>query len=175
MRINSAATALLLKGCAIAACAVLTGALLGAGCVVTIEPDDDGDGGGGNGGPDPGEVVTITIRNLTSTTLDPELFVASEFLAAADLFVAERKFTAFGVGTLGLLGPGGSDSFEFACPDVLSLGTPGGKFGDDLNNPTGTGRQILLTQGFSLFCGGSVVLTYSQEGDGFSTSFDVEP
>jgi hypothetical protein len=147
-------------------------ALLSAGCTITIDPP-------GGGPPDPNQpgsqTIVIRVVNATNTTLDPELFVSAAAVSVDELFAGENKFTAFGVGTLGLLGPGGSDEFALSCTDARLVGTRGGKFGDDLNNPTGTGRQIVLTQDLNLFCGGSVTFTYRTSGSGFTTTFDVKP
>jgi hypothetical protein len=51
----------------------------------------------------------------------------------------------------------------------------GGSFGDDLNNPEGTGRQIVLTQELSFFCEGRITFRYSGSGGTFNTSFDLDP
>ena len=57
------------------------------------------------------------LINATNTTLDPQLYVAGGALSIAELFNASRKYTAFGVGTLGLLGPGGNATIEFTCTE----------------------------------------------------------
>jgi len=150
--------------------------LCGGGCVVTIDPVNggDGDNNGGNGG-STDTTITIRIINATNVTLDPEIYVSAEPVNLEDLFRTGNKYTAFGVGTLGLLGGGDTDQFTVQCANARVIGTKGGKFGDDLNNPDGTGRQIVLTQDLSVFCGGRVTLTYSRSGDGFNTTYDVDP
>jgi len=65
---------------------------------------------------------------------------------ADGLFVDGNKFTAFGVGTLGLLAPSSSDTFEIDCSNARVIGTKGGRFGDNLNQPDGVGQQVVLTQ-----------------------------
>lgn len=147
--------------------------LLVAGCV-TIDPNGNGGNNNDNTGPEPGS-IRINVVNATNTTLDPEIFISATPVGVSDLFAAANKYTAFGVGTLGLLGPSGSDSFTLACDAVRVLGTRGGRFGDNLNAPDGTGRQIVLTQELNLFCDGAVTLTYSRSGAGFTTTFDVQP
>ena len=150
--------------------------LSGGGCVVTVDPLD---GGGGNGGGDDdgttGDVITVRIINASNVTLDPEIYISAEPVTIEQLFQAGNKYTAFGVGTLGLLGPADTDQFTIACADARVIGTNGGKFGDDLNDPEGTGRQIVLTQDLSIFCEGQVTFTYSRSGGGFTTTFDVDP
>ncbi len=154
---------------------MLVGMLLflpGSGCVITFDPipgdDDDPNDGGGT-------TITIRVVNTTNTTLDPDIYISATAVSTEELFVPARKYTAFGVGTLGLLGPGGSDQFTVSCSDARVIGTLGGRFGDDLNNPDGTGRQIVLTQDLNVFCGGRVTFTYSRSGSAFTTTFDVEP
>lgn len=154
--------ALLLFGCAWAAA--------GGGCVITIDPPPGGGGGDGSGG---AGVITIRVVNMTNTTLDPEIYVSATAVSSEELFQPERKYTRFGVGTLGLIGPASSDDFSLSCADVRVIGTLGGRFGDDLNNPEGSGRRIVLTQDLNIFCGDRVTFTYSRTTDGFTTSFDV--
>lgn len=153
--------ALLLFGCAWAAA--------GGGCMITIDPPPGGGGdrGGGTG------TITIRIVNTTNTTLDPEIFVSATAVSSEELFQPERKYTRFGVGTLGLIGPGGSDEFRLNCPEARVIGTRGGKFGDDLNNPEGSGRRIVLTQELNIVCGDRVTFTFSRTAGGFTTRFDV--
>ncbi len=157
---------------------LLCGALLllpgGAGCVITIDPNDGGGGGGGGGappGPDP--VITIRIVNATNTTLDPQIFLAAGAVSIAELFDPGRKVTNFGVGTLGLLGPLGSDTITPTCTSAVVIGTQGGAFGDDLNNPEGNGRQVVLTQDVNVSCGDTITFTYERSGSGFDTAFRV--
>lgn len=141
-----------------------------AGCVVTVEPDpDDGDGG-----PNEGEIL-VRLVNATNVTLDPEIYFTDQAVSADQLFDASNKFTAFGVGTLGLLGDFDQAQFSVACSDARLIGTSGGLFGNNLNAPDGSGRAIVLTQELNIFCGGTLTLTYSRAGDGFTTTFDVEP
>ena len=111
--------------------------------------------------------------NTTNVTLDPEIHASATAVNADGLFVAGNKFTAFGVGTLGLLGPDTSDTFEIDCANARVIGTKGGVFGDNLTQPDGVGQQVLLTQDLSVYCGGLLTLTYSRSGSGFRTDFTV--
>jgi hypothetical protein len=153
--------ALLLFGCAWAAA--------GGGCVVTIDPPPGGGGGGGGAG-----TIRIRIVNTTNTTLDPEIFVSATAVSSDELFQLNRKFTRFGVGTLGLIGPRSSDDFTLSCAEVRVIGTAGGRFGDDLNNPEGSGRRVVLTQDLNIFCGDRVTFTFSRTPGGFTTRFYVD-
>jgi hypothetical protein len=151
--------------------------LSGGGCVVTVDPLDGGggNGGGGGGGDGTGTVITVRIINASNVTLDPEIYISAEPVTVEQLFQPGNKYTAFGVGTLGLLGSAGTDQFTIECANARVIGTSGGKFGDNLNEPEGTGRQIVLTQDLSIFCEGRVTFTYSRSGGGFTTTFDVDP
>lgn len=146
--------------------------LPGAGCIITIEPDP---GGGGGGDPVP-QTITIRIVNSSSTGLDPEFYASSEPVSGAELFNDGNKVTNFGFLNLGVLDRLSSDQFEVLCSDARVLGTRGGAFGEDpLNNPEGSGTQIVLSQDVSVFCGGTVVFTYGRSGGRFTTSFAVNP
>lgn len=150
--------------------------LTGAGCIITIEPDAGSGGGGSDTGDGGAQTITIRVVNATSTGLDPQIYISSEPVTADELFVDGNKFTSFGFLKLGALDGFSSDEFEVNCADARLLGTRGGAFGDDpLNNPDGNGTQIVLSQDVSVFCGGTVVFTYSRSGDGFATSFQVNP
>jgi hypothetical protein len=151
--------------------------LPGSACSIDISGDggDGGDGGGDGGGGD-GTPTTITVHliNQTSTTLDPEIYIASEWISVEALFDPSLKFTAYGVGTLGLLAEHGEDTFTLACNTVGMLATQGGKFGDNLNNPTGVGRQIILWQNANFYCGDTITITYSGSGTKFDTNYRVD-
>jgi len=156
-------------------CCILTVALVplsGGGCTITVGAFD----GVSDDAPveESGKIV-VRVVNRTNVTLDPQIYVSAEPVTADELFASENKYTTFGVGTLGLLGGGGSDRFPLSCEQARVIGTQGGLFGDDLNNPDGSGRRIVLTQDYSVFCGGSVTFIYEREGDGFTTTYDVEP
>ena len=156
---------------------LLCGALLlipsGGGCVVTIDPNDGGGRGGGGAPPGPDPIITIRVVNATNTTLDPQIFIAAGPVSIAELFDPGRKVTNFGVGTLGLLGPLGSDTITPTCASAVVIGTQGGAFGDDLNNPEGNGRQIVLTQDVNVSCGDTITFTFQRSGTGFDTDFRV--
>jgi len=156
---------------------LLTGpiALLLAGCMLTLTPSDGGaDNGDGDGtGGDTTDTLTVRVVNLTNVSLDPEIYVSAEPVSVDELFQPANKYTAFGVGTTGILADRDSDTFALDCSQARLIGTRGGRFGDDLNNPEGTGQQVVLTQELSVFCEGSVTFTYARAGDGFTTAYIV--
>jgi len=147
--------------------------LSGGGCVVTVDPlDGNGDGTGPSeytttvtitsGGADT-DSVTVRIVNGVSTTLDPEIYVSEEaVIDPAELFVPARKYEAFGVGNRGLLGDLDTDSFTLECAAVRVIGTRGGLFGDDLENPDGVGQQRILSLDASFSCGDTIIFTFSR-------------
>ncbi len=147
---------------------VLLSALMG-GCVITISDGNGNDNGSSE------SVITVRVINASDVTLDPQIYSSPDSVGVDGLFTAENKLTAYGVGTLGILGPNSEDSFAVTCANARTIGTLGGSFGDNLNAPEGMGRQIVLTQDLSVFCGGELVLTYSGGGGSFTTTFDVNP
>jgi hypothetical protein len=156
-----------------AACLVALVALLPGGCVVTVDPIDETDGDGDGNGGTPATQITIRIVNTTNVTLDPEIYISAEPVSVDQLFRSANKYKAFGVGTQGILADFDSDSFSLDCSAARVIGTRGGKFGDNLNQPDGDGDQIVLQQELNVFCGGTVTFTYSREAGGFSTSYNV--
>jgi hypothetical protein len=146
--------------------------LLPGGCVITVDEIDGADGGDGNGGGTT-EQITVRVVNTSNVTLDPEIYISAEPVSVEELFRSANKFTRFGVGTQGILADHDSDTFALDCSDVRVIGTTGGTFGDDLDNPDGTGQQIVLTQELNIFCGGTVTFTYSGSGGEFTTEYDV--
>lgn len=161
------------RACGMAAALGLTFLVSGAACIISVEPGDD-DNDGGNG--DPPEVLTVRILNATNVGLDPEIYTSAEPVSAEELFSLGVKYTDFGFLNLGFLDRGDSAEFDIACSDALVLGTLGGSFGEDpVNNPEGNGTQIVLSQDVNIFCGGTVVFTYSRAANGFRTSFAVNP
>lgn len=164
------------------ACLVAMAVLIPGGCTVTLDPTNPADPntGGDDGGGDNVSTLTIRIVNSTPNTLDPQIYIANEPVDLDTLFDASRKYTNYGVGRLGLLARNSSDSFMIDCADARVIGTRGGSFGgdtdgNDLNNPAGSGRQLVLTQELVFFCGDEITFTYSESGDGFTTSFDISP
>lgn len=152
-------------------------AMLAAGCAVpadliseAIGSNHDNNDGANNAA----DQITITVVNTTDVTLDPEIYISAEPVSVDELFQPANKYDAFGVGTLGILADHDSDTFTLDCAQAHVIGTQGGKFGDDLHNPDGNGEQIVLTQDLSVFCGGTVTLTYSRTADGFTTAYAVE-
>jgi hypothetical protein len=153
--------------------AVGLAALLLGGCVLTIDPIADfGDMGQGDGSGTTDQ-ITVRIINTTNLTLDPEIYLSAEPVSVDELFRSAHKYKAYGVGTTGILADYDSDTFSLDCSAARVIGTSGGRFGDDLNNPDGTGQRIVLTQDLNIFCGGTVTFTYSRSGDGFTTTYVV--
>lgn len=158
---------------AIRSAVVAGGASLLGGC--TISPATNGND---NGPPPPPPVTTfaVTIRNLTATTIDPDIHIsAAATTDPAALFVPANKYTRFGVGTRGLLAPGDVADFELDCAAAMAIGTPGGFFGDDLDNPDGQGQQRILTQATVFSCGDTVTFIFSRQGDAFETAVAIQP
>jgi hypothetical protein len=157
----------MLRRCRFIAAILLVPFVIGSGCVVTI---DDNNGGGNSTAS-----IRVRVVNATNTTLDPEIYRVATEVPVLELFNDGNKFTRFGVGTLGILGPGDSDEFDFECSGTAMLGTRGGRLGDDISNPTGVGRQIVLTRDLNIFCDSQVTFTFQPSGSGFTTTFDVSP
>ena len=148
-------------------------ALFIAGCMLTIDPIEGIiDGGDGTGG-DTSNQITIRVINATNVTLDPEIYVSAEPVSVEQLFQSANKFTAYGVGTTGILADFDSDTFALDCSQVRVIGTRGGRFGDDLSNPEATGQQVVLTQDLNVFCDGSVTFTYTRSAGEYTTTFVV--
>jgi hypothetical protein len=147
--------------------------LLLAGCV-TIDPGNGGNNNDNNAPPP--QSIRVVVVNATDTNLDPEIYRSATPVSVGELFAnANNKFTNFGVFTIGIMGPGDREEFDLPCAEARVLGTRGGVFGEERNNPEGTGRQIVLTQDLNIFCDGRVTFTYSRTSGGFTTTFDVEP
>jgi hypothetical protein len=158
------------------ACLVSMLTLAYGGCAVTIDPTDldpnNADGGAATG------VITIRIVNQTSHTLDPQIYVSAQPVSVSDLFRSSRKYTDYGVGRQGLIAAYTSDDFDLDCAQARVIGTRGGVFGggeddNDLNNPAGSGTQLVLTQDLVFYCGARITLTYRETSGGFTTAFSV--
>lgn len=152
--------------------AALAAVLIG-GCTISPAPNAND-----NGPPPPPPVTTysVAIRNLSATTIDPDIYISS--VATTDpaaLFVPANKYTRFGVGTRGLLAPGDVARFELDCATAMAIGTPGGFFGEDLDRPDGQGQQRILTQATVFSCGDTVTFIFSRQGDAFETSVAIQP
>ena len=145
-------------------------AVMLSGCIIDI--GDIVDGGDDTGDQTENQIL-VRVVNTTNVTLDPEIYISDEPVSVADLFRAGNKYTAFGVGTTGILADFDSDTFTLDCSEVRVIGVKGGSFGDDLSNPDGTGDQVVLTQDLNIFCDGSVTFTYSRSGSDFTTSYTV--
>ncbi|MBU0641303.1 MAG: hypothetical protein KKB50_20790 [Planctomycetes bacterium] len=145
----------------------------GGACVVSVDPAGNGGGGGTgsnytttvnvtHGGADD-NAVKIIVVNSTGETLDPEIYVSTEaVIDTAELFTDARKYTSFGVGNRGLLGDFDTDSFTLECATARVIGTQGGLFGDDLENPDGVGQQRILVLDSSYTCGDTITFTFSR-------------
>ncbi len=142
-----------------------------AGCVITISGNGNDNG---DDNPPPTAVFTIRLYNQSDTTLDPQFYFSADATTVDQLFVSENKFTSFGVGTLGVLERGDSDEFTVECSAAHLLGTAGGAFGDDVNNPTGNGRLIVLTQDLSVFCGDVVSFVFDGSDGAYTTTYTVD-
>lgn len=143
------------------------GALALAGCVVEVTPDPNDNNNGS------GQVITVRVINTSNVTLDPQIYISGTPVSSDELFADANKFTRFGVGTLGLIGGADSDTFTVDCSSARLIGTKGGAFGDDLTNPQGFGQQIVLTQELSIFCEGTLTLTFGGAGSTFTSNFTV--
>jgi hypothetical protein len=146
-------------------------ALNAGGCTITVSPDGGGDGDGDG---EPVESIHVVVVNETDTALDPELYVSAEAASVDELFEDSNKYTSLGVGSVGVLNPGGSDEIELVCSEARVIGTAGGVFGDDLSEPDGRGRRLVLTRDLNIFCGDTLTLRYQRTEDGFTTVYDVE-
>lgn len=154
------------------AASLLAAANLG-GCVIEIDPPPPSGGGGGGGGGTP-TTIRVVLINDTSLTLDPQIYVTENAVTDLDhLFTRSNKYTRYGIGTIGLLGGRDSDSFTLACDDTRVLGTLGGAFGDDLDNPEGTGQQRVVSQDVNFECGETITLRFSQSGAQFRTTVTI--
>lgn len=159
------------RNCQIGVALALLAAAAMGGCVVTIDSTGGGDGGGGGGE----SVITIRVINASGVTLDPQIYASANSVGVDELFNDGNKLTAYGVGTLGILGPASEDTFTVPCANARTIGTRGGAFGDNLNAPIGSGRQVVLAQDLSVFCNGELIFTFSGGGSSFTTTFDVNP
>lgn len=124
------------------------------GCVITVDPINN----------PPATPTTITVRIVNNTTkaLDPQIYIAAADVGADNLFQAQYKRTNFGVGNLGTLLPGTSATFSVQCGQLGLVGTQGGIFGDDLNNPLDQGDKIVLQENVSVQCGYQIEFRFDQ-------------
>ncbi|MBL8878906.1 MAG: hypothetical protein JNG88_07280 [Phycisphaerales bacterium] len=153
---------------------VVTGLSMG-GCTVVVDGNDNNNSGSNSnsnsGGP---PRVHVTLVNETNLSLDPEIFVLTQGTIDPNLvFQQANRYTRFGIGTRGLLGPGDTAEFDLDCEATYTLATFGGALGEDLDNPTGRGTQRILLLGSSFTCGDNVTLTFSPSGNGFVTTVAV--
>jgi len=145
--------------------------LLPAACTINFDPGDLDDLLGDDftttvtvtsGGGDPNG-VTVRVVNNTAGTLDPQIYVTGAAVTdPSQLFSAGNLYTRYGVGNRGLLGDFDTDSFVLTCSEARVIGTPGGLFGDDLEDPDGVGQQRILGQDVAFSCGDTITFTYSR-------------
>lgn len=169
----------------------LVSALLVGGCSIDVSPgpggDGDGDGGDGNGlGGDRNSIV-VSFRNLADTeAVDVEFYFAEGALenVPEDLFLDENRVqgdnliqgNGIGLTNTATIGPGEADSFSLTCDQELTFGTTGGVFLDaETGEQRGQGTMIWLQQDAQFFCGAVIEFRYASDGDGFSTSFSLDP
>lgn len=152
---------------------LMAAVLASAGCVIRVT--SGGDGGGDSNQPPAATKITVRVVNTTGVSLDPQIFFSDQFVPPDQLFADGNKYTAYGVGTLGILADNDSASFNIECDLATTIGTKGGSFGDDLNNPIGVGQQIIVRMNESIFCGQTLTLTYRKSGSGYTTEFSVSP
>lgn len=136
------------------------------GCVIEFVPVDDGT-------TDPATTITVRIINNTNLPLDPQLYLGSPDGGVEGLFVAENKRTDFGVGTLGIMLARSDTSFTVDCGELGLIGTLGGIFGDDLQNPLGSGHQVVLQENVNVNCGDVVTFAFNAQGSTLITSYAV--
>lgn len=158
------------NGIRFTAIALVAGLSMG-GCTFIIDGNNNGNSNHNSNRP-PG--VRIKVINKTNVTLDPELFILGQVTVDPNLiFQPGNRYTRYGVGTRGLLGPNGSDEFDLDCETTYTIATFGGAFGDDLDNPLGRGTQRILLLGSSFTCGDMVTLTFSGAGGSYLTTVAV--
>jgi hypothetical protein len=150
--------------------AALTGLAMtmsGGACVIEFQPNP-------NQPPRP-EPTQITIRlvNNSNVALDPELYVSPDAVSSDQLFQDVYRARNFGVAGLGILADFDSDTITVECAGARVIGTRGGRFGRNLNEPEGTGTRVVLAQDAQFSCGSRITFTFSRSGTGFSTSFAV--
>lgn len=144
---------------------VLTVVLATGGCGVRVVSDDTS--------PPASTTITVRIINNTNYPLDPQIYIGTVDAGAAGLFVAANKYTDFGVGGLGTMLGRTEASFTVNCGELGLIGTQGGIFGEDLQEPLGSGRQVILQENVNVNCGDEVTFAFSAEGDSLITSYGV--
>lgn len=150
----------------------LVAALSMGGCTVIVDNNNNNGNSNDNSNRPPG--IRIKVVNKTNVTLDPELFILAQVTVDPNLiFQPGNRFTRYGVGTRGLLGPNGSDEVDLDCETTYTIATFGGAFGDDLDNPLGRGTQRILLLGSSFTCGDLITLTFSGSAGSYVTTVAV--
>ncbi|MCK4341532.1 MAG: hypothetical protein KAY37_07415 [Phycisphaerae bacterium] len=140
--------------------------LVAGGCVLRVVPAEDD-------GTSSASAIKIKIVNATSKPLDPQIYVGSPEGGVEGLFVPENKRTNFGVGSLGVMLPQSETSFSVMCGELGLFGTQGGIFGQNLENPDGSGRQVVLQENINVQCGDLVTFAFSAQGNTLVTTYAV--
>ena len=148
-----------------AALVALTVVLIGGGCIVRVVPDDTT--------PPAATTITVRIVNDTIFPLDPQIYIGPIAGGTEGLFVGANKYTDFGVGSTGVMLGGRDATFTVNCGELGLIGTLGGIFGDDLGEPLGSGRQVVLQEDLNVNCGDTVTFAFSAQGDTLITTFAV--
>lgn len=142
------------------------------GCVIRLnspgEATDD---------PNAATAGTILVRivNNTDQPLDPQLYVGLVANGVEQLFTEANRRNDVGVGNVGVILANSEDALSVDCTEPVYVATKGGIFGEDLSNPTDTGRETILEQGRTLMCGDLLVFTFSAQGTSLITSVTVTP
>src|ERR1041384_2707505 len=95
---------------------LLGGACLLNGAIIRVTSDGNGGGtGDANQPPTPPPTIKIKVENDSHVSLDPQIYISDQFAALDQLFVPANKYTAYGVGTIGILADDDSASFTVEC------------------------------------------------------------
>lgn len=142
--------------------------LVASGCIVRV-PADTTDGSRLT------VPATIEVRlvNDTDRPLDPQIYVAGINGSLEDLFSPANKQTKFGVGSLGTMLPKSETSLTLTCDETGYFGTLGGIFGEDLESPDGSGRQVVLQENINVECGDVVTFWFENAGNTLITTYAV--
>ncbi len=163
----------------LAAVVVLASLLVVSGCVYELPapPAETSEVGGevARATPPPPTGITIRLINKTAKPLDPEIYVGLADDGVDALFDIENKRTDFGVGGVGILLPDGEVTIAVRCGDHVLIATLGGIFGDDLTDPIGSGRQLVLEEDVNVMCGDTLTFRFAANGDSIATGFSATP
>jgi hypothetical protein len=165
---------------------VVVGAFYQLGCSLEVTPGSEFPND--NGSPENvADKVLVSFRNLTDDeAVDVEFYFAEGDLEnlPGDLFVDENRVGSdvliqdqgIGMANLATLRPGEVDSITLDCDRGLTLGTTGGEFLDaETHEARGAGTMIWLVQDAQFFCGAVIEFRFSSDGDGFKTTYSLDP